>query len=118
MKMTQREITPRKKARWSAGVLLAGFLLGSLLPSLNWRVQAAPHRAVALDVVINEVAWMGTSDNWRDEWIELHNPTSSSIDLTGWVLTDGDDIDEVEEEESPIELSPESDLLDPSTFVE
>jgi len=95
MKMTQREITPRKKARWSAGVLLAGFLLGSLLPSLNWRVQAAPHRAVALDVVINEVAWMGTSDNWRDEWIELHNPTSSSIDLTGWVLTDGDDIDEV-----------------------
>ena len=29
-----------------------------------------------------------------------------------------DSLDEVEEEESPIELSPESDLLDPSTFVE
>jgi hypothetical protein len=86
MKMTQREITPRKKARWSAGLLLVGFLLGSLLPSLNWRVQAAPSHAVALDVVINEIAWGGTAVYSGDEWIELYNPTSSVIDLTGWVL--------------------------------
>ncbi|MBT3313438.1 MAG: stage V sporulation protein S [Anaerolineae bacterium] len=33
-------------------------------------------------------------------------------------LSELDSLDEVEEEESPIELSPESDLLDPSTFVE
>ena len=33
-------------------------------------------------------------------------------------LSELDSLDEVEEEESPIELSPKSDLLDPSTFVE
>ena len=33
-------------------------------------------------------------------------------------LSELDSLDEVEEEESPIELPPKSDLLDPSTFVE
>ncbi|MGM7700381.1 phospholipase D-like domain-containing protein [Pseudalkalibacillus sp. Hm43] len=44
------------------------------------------------DVVINEVAWMGTTASYNDEWIELYNPTSSSITLDGWTLnaTDGD----------------------------
>jgi len=43
------------------------------------------------DVVINELAWMGTSSNTANEWIELYNTTGSSISLTGWTLrsTDG-----------------------------
>ncbi|MCF7835499.1 MAG: lamin tail domain-containing protein [Candidatus Marinimicrobia bacterium] len=45
-------------------------------------------------VVINEVAWAGTSaSNSSDEWVELFNRTTSEIDLSGWVLfsqTDGD----------------------------
>lgn len=43
------------------------------------------------DVVINEVAWMGTTYSSYDEWMELYNNTSTSIDLTGWTLraTDG-----------------------------
>jgi hypothetical protein len=44
------------------------------------------------DVVINEVAWMGTQASASDEWIELYNSTSQDIDLTGWTLesiTDG-----------------------------
>jgi hypothetical protein len=45
-----------------------------------------------LNVVINEVAWMGTQANFTDEWIELYNPTANAIDLSGWTLTDGDDI--------------------------
>ena len=68
---------PRKMLRWSATLLLAGFLLGSLLPSFSWKVQAAPRQAVALDVVINEIAWMGTVADGNDEWIELYNPTGS-----------------------------------------
>lgn len=42
-------------------------------------------------VNINEVAWMGTTNSTNDEWIELHNPTNSTVDLTGWTLaaTDG-----------------------------
>ncbi len=40
------------------------------------------------DVVINEVAWAGTSDDSNDEWIELYNPTSQEVDLSGWFIED------------------------------
>ncbi len=38
------------------------------------------------DVVISEVAWMGTQASANDEWIELYNNTDHDIDLTGWKL--------------------------------
>jgi len=38
------------------------------------------------DVVINEVAWMGTDISYTDEWIELYNNTNEEIDLTNWTL--------------------------------
>jgi len=40
------------------------------------------------DVVINEIAWAGTTDSSGDEWIELYNPTSTPVDLTGWIIED------------------------------
>lgn len=39
-----------------------------------------------LDIVINEIAWMGSEVGWRDEWIELRNMTDRDIDLSGWVI--------------------------------
>lgn len=47
--------------------------------------------ALTQSVVINEIAWMGTTGSTSDEWIELHNPSASAVDLTGWTLvaTDG-----------------------------
>ena len=45
-----------------------------------------------LAVMINEVAWAGTHASANDEWIELHNPGTTSIDLTGWVLSDSSDL--------------------------
>ncbi|WP_064094262.1 phospholipase D-like domain-containing protein [Rossellomorea aquimaris] len=42
--------------------------------------------AASKSVVINEVAWMGTTASYNDEWIELYNGTSSSMSLDGWVL--------------------------------
>lgn len=39
-----------------------------------------------LSVVINEVAWSGTRYDLDHEWIELYNPTSRAIDLTGWYI--------------------------------
>ena len=39
-----------------------------------------------LEVVINEIAWMGTNASHSDEWIELYNNTSEEIDLNNWVL--------------------------------
>lgn len=38
--------------------------------------------------VISEVAWAGSSDSTLDEWIELQNPTASTIDLSGWRIVD------------------------------
>jgi beta-lactamase superfamily II metal-dependent hydrolase len=43
---------------------------------------------VAPAVVINEVAWVGSSANSGDEWIELYNTTGSAINLTGWKIVD------------------------------
>jgi len=49
--------------------------------------------AAPLDVVINEVAWMGTkmegieSKNWwRYEWLELYNNTNNLVFLDGWKI--------------------------------
>lgn len=44
-------------------------------------------------VRINEVAWAGTQASAFDEWMELFNTGPDPVDLTGWRLTDGGDVD-------------------------
>jgi len=44
----------------------------------------------SLDVVVNEIAWMGTSASYNDEWIELYNNTNSSLNVDGWLLKAAD----------------------------
>jgi len=39
-------------------------------------------------VIINEVAWMGSTEHHANEWIELKNISSSEIDISGWWLID------------------------------
>lgn len=39
-----------------------------------------------LEIVINEVAWMGTEIGWRYEWIELYNNSNQEIDITNWEI--------------------------------
>lgn len=41
-------------------------------------------------VLINEVAWMGTTVSSADEWIELANIYPSPINIKGWQLQDKD----------------------------
>lgn len=60
--------------------LLVGFIFGFM------GHKPLIHAASAGDVVISEVAWMGTQASANDEWIELYNNTDSDIDLTGWKL--------------------------------
>ena len=43
-------------------------------------------------VLINEIAWAGTIASANDEWIELFNNSSGLINLSGWTLSDGGDI--------------------------
>ncbi|MCA1031478.1 phospholipase D-like domain-containing protein [Bacillus timonensis] len=59
-------------------------------PSITENAEAA----VELDVVINEISWMGTTYSYSDEWIELYNDTTKAVSLEGWVLsaTDGSPI--------------------------
>jgi len=62
-------------------------------------------------VVINEIAWMGTTKKSSDEWIELRNLSDKDIDLTGWTLESSDyqveldeNGDEVEDKKNQIKL--------------
>jgi len=59
------------------GTRIAVFLFFFLFPFF---IQAAD------SVVINEIAWMGTTNSANDEWIELYNNTGNSINLDGWQL--------------------------------
>gem|GEM_PF-725367 len=74
--------------------LLVGLLAGVSMPVTGEKdVKAAPLQASTLEVIINEVAWAGTSSAYTsDEWIELYNPTAGDISLAGWTLSDGGDI--------------------------
>lgn len=50
-----------------------------------------PTSSSTLSVVINEVAWGGTDSSLSDdEWIELYNPGSASVNITGWSLKASD----------------------------
>ena len=44
------------------------------------------HSALAA-VVLNEIAWMGSSASSADEWVELYNDGVVPVDLTGWKIT-------------------------------
>ncbi|MBK6792330.1 MAG: lamin tail domain-containing protein [Anaerolineales bacterium] len=45
----------------------------------------------ARSIIINEVAWSGTTSSLTDdEWIELYNTTNASINITGWTLKSAD----------------------------
>jgi hypothetical protein len=48
-----------------------------------------------LDVVVNEISWMGTLVSYNDEWIELYNNTDSPISLDGWTLEAKDGTPEI-----------------------
>ncbi len=45
----------------------------------------------ARTVIINEVAWAGTTSSLTgDEWIELYNTTNATVNITGWTLKAAD----------------------------
>ncbi len=76
---------------------LAAAMIALVLACGNWAGARAARgttppegrsaQAAFGDVVINEVAWMGTANSDWDEWVELYNNTNSGINLTNWTLT-------------------------------
>lgn len=54
--------------------------------------EKEPQEDTKSEVIINEIAWMGTNSSANDEWIELYNNTDSDIDLADWqIMKDGEE---------------------------
>jgi hypothetical protein len=53
-------------------------------------VTNSPTPTGFLSILINEVAWAGTAASTSDEWIELYNPGTNPVNLTGWILKGAD----------------------------
>ena len=51
---------------------------------------AAAGAASPGNIIINEIAWMGTANSAANEWMELYNATQNPINLSGWTLISAD----------------------------
>ncbi|MEM9651267.1 MAG: ExeM/NucH family extracellular endonuclease [Actinomycetota bacterium] len=71
----------------SLSVLSALLLLVALVA-----VSAPAASADALPPVISEIMYDPASDDDNWEWVEVHNPGTVDIDLTGWVLDDNNSV--------------------------
>ena len=61
------------------------FLLVSCIVSLLF-LPLIGLSAKPLNVVINEIAWMGTKQSYNNEWLELYNNTNRDLNLEGWKI--------------------------------
>jgi hypothetical protein len=81
------------------GRVLTGNPAGSWKPEFWPQTARTPGTAnsgsVVKPVIINEVHYHPSdlleADNVRDEFVELHNPTTTAVDLSGWILKGASD---------------------------
>jgi len=85
--------TPRR-ANWGFGVTHTPIPTSTFTPSPS----PTPPPTAPLTIVISEVAWAGTLSSSDDEWIELYNPTTRNINLTGWNLRSLDGSPNIQDE--------------------
>ncbi|MFA6354398.1 MAG: lamin tail domain-containing protein [Candidatus Paceibacterota bacterium] len=52
------------------------------LQNCNFDLLAEPSH----EIILNEIAWMGTDVNSNDEWLELKNNSAKEINLGGWQI--------------------------------
>ncbi|MGD9028878.1 MAG: lamin tail domain-containing protein, partial [Anaerolineae bacterium] len=89
-----RRATALAVACLMGGLMATGVASGLLahargvIEGASTSMQSGVCRTTAGDVVINEVAWMGTAASAFDEWIELYNTSDVTISLEGWQLAD------------------------------
>ena len=68
-------------------IILKNFLFPLLISAGFFCILIkASNAANFKEVIINEIAWMGTTSSANDEWLELKNTTDHDIDLNGWSL--------------------------------
>lgn len=75
--------------QFSKNKILILFALGLAMVSVFLFRGAETRAATVGDILINEIAWMGTKTNSADEWIEFYNTAASPISLDGWKLYEG-----------------------------
>jgi len=71
------------------------FLIITLSLLFSFSLSFCAEAQNSSEIVINEVAWMGTNTSYSDEWIELYNNLSSSVNLEGWKLIAEDGTPEI-----------------------
>lgn len=54
----------------------------------TWCVKTDGSLPLMNKIIINEVAWMGSSISSSDEWIEIKNISDNSVNLEGWQILD------------------------------
>ncbi|HID11519.1 MAG TPA: hypothetical protein EYP17_09510, partial [Candidatus Latescibacteria bacterium] len=74
-------------------------LYKSIVGAILVAVTASAARSRTGTVVFNEIMWMGTIETsvdgntiggTNDEWIELRNTTSDTLDISGWYIVDAE----------------------------
>ncbi len=58
--------------------------------ALPGQAESAPFKG-SLQVVIHEIAWMGTTASADQQWLELYNPGDDAVSLEGWKIRCRDD---------------------------
>ena len=41
------------------------------------------------NIIINEISWMGNEDSHYNEWLELFNNSSTTININNWKIEGG-----------------------------
>lgn len=61
---------------------------------LHGEASISPHFTIADDyraLVINEINYKSSPDFNAGDWIEIHNPNESSVDISNWIIKDNND---------------------------
>ncbi|MBU3918787.1 lamin tail domain-containing protein, partial [Patescibacteria group bacterium] len=64
---------------------------GPAQPSISYCSQDNLTEPEHFPVIFNEIAWMGTDESSVDEWIELKNISTSTVQLENWQILDKDE---------------------------
>lgn len=81
----------KTKIKYLRNACVIGTLL-FVLPSTHLFASADPPTVL----LINEVMYHPVENEGTNEWIELYNPSSEPIDITGWTIADEKEVDRLQ----------------------